>query len=466
MTNETAIISERFAGLRTGYELLRCEPAAVPFAQVTARAVLQIRKPVAPIDEFVLRAVGSGVTTREELIELFGLDEETITRSISQLYASDQLDSQVGPAGRELKVTQIGRQTVSELVEIVPSEQEIWFWFDLLLMRPSAQSARSMLKLKEAQARELMIVKPSRSGKLAVTDLRTDSLNVALNQSMKSDVVDVLAVKELLRQEARYLPCYVLLYESADSLQHAAEVVVDGRIQPGMGLEIERLGIEKHLEITFGIPAAEEQNEVRHVDNVVKNLKTKPEPKKLRSAPLISDSDDPEVLTREPSAIHVKGRENEIRNIDTFEHSDLLHEALDQAVKRLLVVSPWVRGAVVNRTFIDQLRSAARRKVRIHIGYGIDSYADGSHADAINRLHLVANEFQNVTVACLGNTHAKTLIWDDNFVSTSFNWLSFRGDKDRTYRQETGLLIRGKNGATDQQWKSDSAAIESAAAKE
>jgi hypothetical protein len=104
--------------------------------------------------------------------------------------------------------------------------------------------------------------------------------------------------------------------------------------------------------------------------------------------------------------------------------------------------------------------------VRIHIGYGIDSYADGSHADAINRLHLVANEFQNVTVACLGNTHAKTLIWDDNFVSTSFNWLSFRGDKDRTYRQETGLLIRGKNGATDQQWKSDSAAIESAAAKE
>jgi len=465
MTNETAIISERFAGLRTGYELLRCEPAAVPFAQVTARAVLQIRKPVAPIDEFVMRAVGSGVTTREELTELFGLDEETITRSISQLYASDRLDSQVGPAGRELKLTPIGRQTVSELVEIVPSEQEIWFWFDLLLMRPSPQSARSMLKLKEAQARELMIVKPSRSGKLAVTDLRTDSLNVALNQSMKSDVVDVLAVKELLRQEARYLPCYVLLYESADSLQHAAEVVVDGRIQPGMGLEIERLGIEKHLEITFGTPAAEEQIEVRHVDNVVKNLKTKPEPKKPRLAPLNNDSDDAPTATQEPSVLKVKGKENEIRNIDTFEHPDLLREAIERSAERLLIVSPWVSGAVVKRSFIDELRSAARRQVRIHIGYGIDPYATDSHADAINRLHLVASEFQNVTVGCLGNTHAKTLIWDDNFVSTSFNWLSFRGDKDRTYRQETGLLIRGKNSATDQQWKSDSAAIESAATK-
>lgn len=39
------------------------------------------------------------------------------------------------------------------------------------------------------------------------------------------------------------------------------------------------------------------------------------------------------------------------------------------------------------------------------------------------------------------STHAKILIFDDVWISTSFNWLSFRGDRDRTYRMEEGTLV-------------------------
>lgn len=39
------------------------------------------------------------------------------------------------------------------------------------------------------------------------------------------------------------------------------------------------------------------------------------------------------------------------------------------------------------------------------------------------------------------NTHAKILIYDGVWVNTSFNWLSFRGDSDRTYRMEEGTLV-------------------------
>ena len=42
----------------------------------------------------------------------------------------------------------------------------------------------------------------------------------------------------------------------------------------------------------------------------------------------------------------------------------------------------------------------------------------------------------------LGDTHAKVLIKDtDWFVTTSFNWLSFKGDPRRTFREEWGTQV-------------------------
>jgi phosphatidylserine/phosphatidylglycerophosphate/cardiolipin synthase-like enzyme len=42
----------------------------------------------------------------------------------------------------------------------------------------------------------------------------------------------------------------------------------------------------------------------------------------------------------------------------------------------------------------------------------------------------------------LGDTHAKILISDRKFaISTSFNWLSFRGDRSRTFRDERGTIV-------------------------
>jgi hypothetical protein len=45
-------------------------------------------------------------------------------------------------------------------------------------------------------------------------------------------------------------------------------------------------------------------------------------------------------------------------------------------------------------------------------------------------------------LARLKNTHAKILIFDQTWVATSFNWLSFRGDPSRTYRMEEGTMVR------------------------
>jgi hypothetical protein len=40
----------------------------------------------------------------------------------------------------------------------------------------------------------------------------------------------------------------------------------------------------------------------------------------------------------------------------------------------------------------------------------------------------------------MNESHAKVLISDDFYIATSFNWLSFMGDKRRKYRTEIGEL--------------------------
>ena len=39
-------------------------------------------------------------------------------------------------------------------------------------------------------------------------------------------------------------------------------------------------------------------------------------------------------------------------------------------------------------------------------------------------------------------THEKVLIFDDTVVTGSFNWLSFKGDPNRTFRMEEGTLVQ------------------------
>jgi hypothetical protein len=78
-------------------------------------------------------------------------------------------------------------------------------------------------------------------------------------------------------------------------------------------------------------------------------------------------------------------------------------------------------------------------QVTVAHGYGADD--NGSDDFALRRLTNLAARYEKFDFVRLKNTHAKILIFDDHWVSTSFNWLSFRGDPERTYRMEEGTLV-------------------------
>ncbi|NLA96488.1 MAG: hypothetical protein GX838_06575, partial [Clostridiaceae bacterium] len=57
-------------------------------------------------------------------------------------------------------------------------------------------------------------------------------------------------------------------------------------------------------------------------------------------------------------------------------------------------------------------------------------------------LEALAKAFDNFRLVRKGNTPAKVLLVDAAyFVTTSFNWLSFRGDPNQPMREEEGTLV-------------------------
>lgn len=80
-------------------------------------------------------------------------------------------------------------------------------------------------------------------------------------------------------------------------------------------------------------------------------------------------------------------------------------------------------------------------------GYGINKQPTANlapqHQAARDQLSQLAGKYSNFRFKRLGDTHAKVLIKDSEFsVVSSFNWLSFKGDPNRTFRDEQGLKVQ------------------------
>jgi hypothetical protein len=140
-----------------------------------------------------------------------------------------------------------------------------------------------------------------------------------------------------------------------------------------------------------------------------------------------------------------------VRGVGVFEHRLLLEQALNTARRRLLLISPWVKLGVVDTAFIGRLEQRLRAGCVVHLAHGYGDDDSGSDSKALDRLANLQRRYKDTFhLVRLSNTHAKILIFDDTWISTSFNWLSFRGDPDRTYRMEEGTLVRIPEEVTSQ----------------
>jgi hypothetical protein len=328
---------------------------------------------------------------------------------------------------------------------------------------------------------------------------RTDEIDlVALNRLLEElpqarraridyDVVQILNVAA----RTKCLRALMLVFLADDDSAARASFVIDGHHSPDHDRAFEdvdglrRLGIQPadtaavdnerpllpdELEALRPDPATVDRLderrratkaalEVASADAAVDELEVVTSPPAADGRP--EGIDQPlDALRHDLQAVEAEQAAMPLRPISTFEHRVLLEEALDGARHRLLLIAPWVRSSVVDQRFLDSLKHLCTSGVAVHIGYGIrKNDADGHDRKAVAALEQLARRFSNLVLRDLGDTHAKILIWDDRMVVTSFNWLSFRGDRRRAYRQEAGVLI-GEQSYVDQEYARHRALIE------
>jgi hypothetical protein len=110
-------------------------------------------------------------------------------------------------------------------------------------------------------------------------------------------------------------------------------------------------------------------------------------------------------------------------------------EVLNSAQHQVLIYSPWINKAVVNKQFLALLQQLANRGVWILIGYGIARRQEEEErpisSEVKEKLQGIKTSqgLPAVQVCWLGNSHAKEIIVDQKVhLCGSQNWLSYRGD--------------------------------------
>lgn len=465
---EAAEVARKYAGSRPGFELVHYEEVGIPYYRLVLDSLVQLRKPIGPIDEFVLRAVAGGVETLDDVAGLLGVERPLIEQTVVRMNRLDHLDYRVEGARRVLRITALGSRALGGWIELTPDRQEIMVGFDRLTWQVTGRHFRALIRPKEARDRGYLDLPPKLKKRLVPSDLDPDDVQQALRALLRNSLRDADVISIVDAGNFRMaLPAVALVFAATSGDDQQVGIAIDGRLSEAHELafgeidgparsglvvdemaspdEVPDLADDLRLQRVERGKVAELEARVAHASSEVDRARTATSTAAIDESPGgLADARELEARSQEELAA-ARGELGgaPIRAIQTYEHRVLLSDALATAKERLLIISPWIRGDVVDGRFIAELRACLRRRVRVHIGWGIgdEEHMDDRSRTAVQNLSKLVAQHENASLHHLGNTHAKVLIWDGNLVVTSFNWLSFRADKRRGYRQEEGTLI-------------------------
>lgn len=138
-------------------------------------------------------------------------------------------------------------------------------------------------------------------------------------------------------------------------------------------------------------------------------------------------------------------------DISTFEHKELIKEALLTADTAVYIESPWIRKATME--YLPAMEFFLKKKgTKLFISYGIDaSFKNAPHKDTFDKIEELKSRYNDRVFIFHLPTHFKTkfpnrngshrkiLIKDfEYYIKGSYNWLSYSGNENENYAVEEG----------------------------
>lgn len=460
-------IVQRFSR-RPGLKLVSYQEVGLPVWKLFLRVLILAHRDLPPVEEFVLRSVQAGLRRPPEINGLLGLENRITLTAAAALVGEDFLTS-VPADETTLALTPRGTQALADMGQLLPQEIMVTLHFDGLTRKFCWLADVPTYQPKDLRELNLREIPPFPQDPPSVEELSIQELDATLKKvgpstEWRRDILQILSIE---RRERWYQRGLALVFEGREGFEIQVAFAVDERLSEEHGQAFAEAGGARKLGITQALRQRSDDVALSLLDSETVNTATRgveveairATTDHLREALVEAEASaskatgpDREFILRQVTDTASKLSEAEaalaelpVRPLEVYEHAPLLHEALQHASERLLIVSPWIRAGVVNADFLNSLEEALKRGVNVLLGYGsgVDEMEKPWDQVARNKLEALSFTYPGFRMTFLGDTHAKVLIMDRDFVVvTSFNWLSFKGDPLKPFRDERGMLVR------------------------
>ena len=411
MIDRYKFLEARYASVHQHLELVAIENIAIPVTKLDIDVLGQQIDNILPTTEYLLRFIDLGINTIEGLSEALGFSESLIMDLLALeetagniRFSGTPIEISIRPQGRETLLTRLAETPKSTTKQVIfdNSKWQISSW---PLNNFETKSSLDKLKIIYYE------LDKTRKHTIGQADLDILQINRVLEKQNRRAKFEVHHIHRVLKRRygfklAKIMIFYhengesdfIIVIDDERSMEHESILRSVGGLE-SLGIDFEKVGKSETQATLMAL-----------------------------SSPL------------EPSAAIEDGGP-----IGPYEHAPLLEEALETTSKRLLIMSPWVNERVVNAIFLGKIESLLMRNIKVVIawGFGTDRQSEAvkSSKRPLEALFRLAEKYpKNFQFIKLNESHAKVLIYDDVYIATSFNWLSFMGDKRRKYRTEIGEM--------------------------
>lgn len=429
---------------RPGFKLAHFKDAALPIYQLTVKVLTLEKKQINPIEEGCLRAIDAGLGLTKEIREFLGLEDVVLNTVLASLNAQELINYMGSSNGKATAALTIkGKAAVDAAHLLIPAERVIKLLFDPYLKRVVFHQSGLLWKPKEVRNEGRLEVPLCGAKRPEAEDVPLEDIDVVLERLRRpfEDSKELLAIRRIERREMLFVPCTVLYFRSEVGSETRVAFYLDNRISIEHENAFRDLGGAEEVGAKHVL--ADQFSEVARQASLASTE---------RSALLhrlnLGAGTAAGAKSKEPVA--ARAINPTMKNIRCHEHPGLLEDALQNSKERLMIISPWIRHQVVTDRFVRSLEVLLKNGVRVYIGYGLVD-GDGRNKaggkppitpKAEGALKELEKRFKNFTFAFIGNTHRKVLVSDTRYaITTSFNWLSFRGDPRDKPRDEAGIYI-------------------------
>ena len=463
------------------YRIDTAFPICLPVYELRLRVTVLVDHKLSTAARFVLQLIDLDVSTPSDICLYLGLSEAQVLNVATELISSGLI---VQRTDLGIRTTEHGRLILSQNGRSMrPQNRHPRVPYDPLTRRIVDIEIDSLID-KTTVRKYGLYVTPTRPRRPPLNQVKLQEVqrycNAYPQRRDNSEILDISAIKDVklkYRQDillfrllrigsvkptfAAYSAQQQYLKDESAALQRLADAGVDfipeefvaTHTMPAMSAASVS---KKELDLITYIERI--NHEVDEADAELEEAKENyevAEDERVREVfePIVREKESRSVNRRHEAVTREKElseqTDGQIRLIKTEKHRKLLLRAMREATSELTLVSAWITHRAFDNEVCKMLASAIHRGVTVRIGWGLGTTRRGGERErnsvsgqmALAQLkNIVPQKEQHQLVVKRAETHEKYIICDDLFCAWgSFNWLSYRGERDEGYRRESSF---------------------------